>query len=201
MTFVVCAVLANALALFDDVFSLVYDQQIEGRLGKGKVDYAVRLAGRTMLTVSLFESEDTRAEDAVARTLVLLHMICQGRYEQVASDTGVTETVAGPDYEKHEVASETVGTSESSPGTPGASEIATGMFITYGIVTDGSRWWFLECTQDSPGDAGILPCPMFWAGKNPDEMGFVDYSSKHWMGPQTIFARVVKMLETIMEQP
>ena len=57
----------------------------------------------------------------------------------------------------------------------------------------------MECTQNNPGDAFILPPPMFWAGKNPEEIGCVG-DSKDWLGLRTITARVVKMLETTLQQ-
>ncbi|KAG0210781.1 hypothetical protein BGX33_004703 [Mortierella sp. NVP41] len=70
--------------------------------------------------------------------------------------------------------------------------------IKYGIVTDGSKWYLLECVQEAADDqeGGTLPPPRFWVTKLPSEIGFA--GDHEWVGPGDIFKCIVKQLLTIV---
>lgn len=69
-------------------------------------------------------------------------------------------------------------------------------FAAYEIV---SQWWLMECTEDNPGDAGILPRPMLCAGKDPDEIGLWTIAEIGWVHGRYLL-EWVKMTEAIMGQ-
>ncbi|KAF9144383.1 hypothetical protein BGX30_012957 [Mortierella sp. GBA39] len=128
----VCSFLTQAVLIFDGELALAPKRPLRGRHGHGKVDYAIEAlakdGSRHVLGVTEVKHEDYRK--GLAQNLVQLESSLTVRKRKRSSD----------DNEDEE-----------------REEDSTVPLRAYGIVTDASFWFFVECTIDPSQGSGDWP--------------------------------------------
>ncbi|KAF9536636.1 hypothetical protein EC957_010257 [Mortierella hygrophila] len=128
----VCSFLTQAVLLFNGELTLAPERPLRGRHGHGKVDYAIEAlakdGSRHVLGVTEVKHEDYRK--GLAQNLVQLESsLTLRKRKRSCDDNGDEER-------------------EEDSSVP---------MRAYGIVTDASFWFFVECTVDPSQDSGDRP--------------------------------------------
>ncbi|KAG0247427.1 hypothetical protein BG011_001535 [Mortierella polycephala] len=146
----VCSFLTQAVLIFNGELTLAPERPLRGRHGHGKVDYAIEAVAkdgsRHVLGVTEVKHEDYRK--GLAQNLVQLESSLTVRKRKRSCDDN---------------------------GDDEREEDSSAPMRAYGIVTDASFWFFVECIIDPSQDSG--DCPKFRISRLDD---IVNYNKSTW---------------------
>lgn len=148
----VCSFLTQAVLLFNGDLTLAPERKLRGRHGHGKVDYAIEALAkdgtRHVLGVTEVKHEDYRK--ALAQNLVQLESSLTVRKRKRNEEDSDDEE------------------QEDNSSVPARA---------YGIVTDASYWFFVECSIDQSQESSSGDRPKFRISRLDD---IVNYSKGTW---------------------
>ncbi|KAF8926153.1 hypothetical protein BGZ47_002883, partial [Haplosporangium gracile] len=146
----VCSFLTQAVLIFNGELTLAPERSLRGRHGHGKVDYAIEANAKdgSKYVLGVTEVKHEEYGKGLAQNLVQLESSLTVR--------------------KHKRDSDDNGDKEREEGS-------SVLLKAYGIVTDATNWFFVECTIDPSQDCGDRP--KFRISKLAD---IVNYNKSTW---------------------
>jgi hypothetical protein len=161
----VCSFLTQAVLIFNGELTLAPERPVRGNHGHGKVDYAIEALAEdgSRLVLGVTEVNHEEYGKGLAQNIVQLESSLTGRKRKRSSDDNGDEE------------------REENSSVP---------MRAYGIVTDASFWFFVECTIDPSQNSGGLP--KFRISRLED---FVNYHKSTWRAEaKAVLGKVVWLM-------
>ncbi|GJJ75325.1 hypothetical protein EMPS_07683 [Entomortierella parvispora] len=169
----VCSFLTQAVLIFNGELTLAPERPLRGKNGHGKVDYAIEALAKdgTRHVLGVTEVKHENFKKGLAQNLVQLESsLTVGKRKRSTDD--------GDDRDGKQ------------------EEDNSGPLRAYGIVTDASSWFFVECTIDPSKDSGERP--KFGISQLDD---IINYKKKTWRAEaESVLGQIVWLMRKMQSE-